>query len=111
VNDTAVAKEILLIHDIFGTDLDQSTILKTDNKAAYKCQDTKLKVYNKCKKDGLKGKTPPDLIISRGSRDQVPHAGRRPGHPSIRSRQQDPESLRNEARRQDQQQVRGRHPG
>jgi cysteine-rich repeat protein len=75
VNDTAVAKEILLIHDVFGTDLDQSTILKTDkkdahkcqvdvSKALHKCQDTKLKVYNKCKKDGLKGKTPPGLIIS-----------------------------------------------
>jgi cysteine-rich repeat protein len=75
VNDAAVAKEILLIHDIFGTDLDESAIPKSVNKdahkcqvdvskAAHKCQDTKLKVYNKCKKDGLKGKIPPGLITS-----------------------------------------------
>ncbi|MEE8549819.1 MAG: DUF4215 domain-containing protein [Gemmatimonadota bacterium] len=75
VNDAAMAKEILLIHDLFGTDLDQNIISKASDKAAHKCQidvakaakkcqETKLKVFNKCKKDGLKGKVPPGLILS-----------------------------------------------
>jgi len=67
VNQVAVDKELLLIHEIFGSDLDTAIILKADNpdghkcqidiaKATKKCQDTKLKEFNSCKKNALKGK-------------------------------------------------------
>ncbi len=64
-NALAMDKELELIHDIFGSDLD-ATILdfSVDKsgakcqsdvaKQAKKCQDAKLKGFNKCKKDGLK---------------------------------------------------------
>ncbi len=61
------AKELGLIHDVFGPDLDLAIADETTQpeeakcqvklaKAVKKCQDTKLAVFNKCKKDGLKGK-------------------------------------------------------
>jgi hypothetical protein len=73
VNAAAVQKEIDLAHAIFGTDLDaviapaaEKFLSKCQQKVTSKvkkCQDTKLKAFNKCKKDGLKGK-PPGPITS-----------------------------------------------
>jgi hypothetical protein len=68
-NDVMVAKELALMFDIFGSDLDVAIVVgDTDKdrsgcqmevvKGATKCQDTKLKVFNGCKKDALKGKAP-----------------------------------------------------
>jgi hypothetical protein len=65
VNEVAVEKELALIHQIFGSDLDAVILdasVEKDGakcqvdvaKAAQKCQDTKLKEFNKCKKAGLK---------------------------------------------------------
>ncbi len=69
----SIDKELRLVHSIFGSDLDSGVIV-TDKpgskcqqgvwKAVQKCQDTKIKEFNKCKKDGLKGKTPPGPINS-----------------------------------------------
>jgi hypothetical protein len=62
-----IDKELTLIHDIFGTDLDAPGLIvnKNDNKdgwkcqaavakAVGKCQDAKLATYNSCKKVQLK---------------------------------------------------------
>jgi hypothetical protein len=68
VNQAGVAKDLDLIHDIFGSDLDEVIIdAGTDKagakcqvdvtKAVQKCQSTRLKEFNKCKKDGLKKKS------------------------------------------------------
>ncbi|TDJ06884.1 MAG: hypothetical protein E2O71_08110 [Deltaproteobacteria bacterium] len=65
VNATAMQRELDLIHDIFGSDLDTAIfteeadkdLSKCQQQAAKqvkKCQDTKLKEFNKCKKSGLK---------------------------------------------------------
>ena len=65
VNAVAVAKELILVHQIFGSDLDTAILDQAVDpdggkcqvdvaKATKKCQDTRLKEYNKCKKDGLK---------------------------------------------------------
>ena len=65
INQVAMDKELDLVHQIFGSDLDAAIEDFATNKdgakcqidvakAAKKCQDTKLKEYNKCKKDGLK---------------------------------------------------------
>jgi cysteine-rich repeat protein len=68
VNQVAVAKEISLIHAVFGSDLD-TVILRADEspseskcqvavaKQVEKCQQAKLREFFKCKKNGLKGKT------------------------------------------------------
>ena len=64
VNDAAVQKELDLVHAIFGLDLD-AVIAPSEDKfkskcqqkvtsKAKKCQDTKLKVFNECKKSALK---------------------------------------------------------
>jgi hypothetical protein len=66
-----IDKELALIHEIFGTDLDEPGLLvaKVDGKdewkcqsavikAAGKCQDAKLSTYNACKKDLLKNGDP-----------------------------------------------------
>jgi cysteine-rich repeat protein len=75
VNRVAIDKELGLIHDIFGSDLDtailpqwgpfsdQSKCQLAVAKAAKKCQDAKLKVFNKCKKDGLKSKAGPPSVV------------------------------------------------
>jgi hypothetical protein len=65
VNGAAEQKEFDLIHDVFGPDLDLALFTKAGNptgsvcqqsvaKAVTKCQDKKLKEFNKCKKNGLK---------------------------------------------------------
>jgi len=63
VNQAATDKEIDLIHDIFGPDLDAAIVASGSAdakcqaevaKSAKKCQDTKLKEFGKCKKAGLK---------------------------------------------------------
>jgi DNA-binding beta-propeller fold protein YncE len=70
VNQVALGKELSLVHEIFGSDLDAAIIdqgIDKDGgkcqvavaKAVQKCQDTKLKEFNRCKKDGLKGKAGP----------------------------------------------------
>jgi hypothetical protein len=77
VNAAAVQKEIDLVHAIFGTPLDSVIVDHKDPNRPFtskcqqkvaskvkKCQDTKLKMFNACKKDGLKGKTPPGPITS-----------------------------------------------
>jgi hypothetical protein len=65
VNDAAIQKELDLVHDIFGDDLNTAiAVLKDDRFTARcqqrvmskvkKCQDTKLREFNKCKKAALK---------------------------------------------------------
>jgi hypothetical protein len=67
VNRVAVEKELALIHEIFGSDLDAVILDAREDaeadgakcqvalaKAAQKCQDAKLKEFSKCKKAGLK---------------------------------------------------------
>jgi pimeloyl-ACP methyl ester carboxylesterase len=65
VNQAAVDKKLDLIHQIFGSDLDDVIFDQGEDKdgakcqidvakAAKKCQDAKLKAFNKCKKAGLK---------------------------------------------------------
>jgi hypothetical protein len=66
IGQAAVQKELDLIHDIFGSDLDAaSTIIPSSNKAGSKCQvdvtkavgkcqSAHVKAFNKCKKDGFK---------------------------------------------------------
>jgi len=60
-----MSKELDLMHEVFGSDLDTAIILQSDDKdagkcqldvakATKKCQETKLKEFNRCKKDGLK---------------------------------------------------------
>jgi hypothetical protein len=69
VNRVAVEKELALIHEVFGSDLDAviaDALIDQDGakcqvgvaKAAQKCHDTKLKEFNKCKKAGLGGTLP-----------------------------------------------------
>jgi len=76
VGDAATEKGRTLVHDVFGPDLDTGVLVtqSVDSdkaacqtavwKAAVKCQQTKLKEFVKCKKDGFKGKTPPGLLMS-----------------------------------------------
>jgi pimeloyl-ACP methyl ester carboxylesterase len=70
IGDKMIAKELDLIHAIFGSDLDMVVVdmatQKDDAKcqqaiakAVQKCQDTKLKEFNACKKNKLKGKGTP----------------------------------------------------
>ncbi len=80
VNAAAVQKELDLIHDIFGSDLDTAIfteeadkdLSKCQQQAAKqvkKCQDTKLKEFNKCKKSGLKDesiRSPAELAVCMG---------------------------------------------
>ena len=65
VNDAAVQKDLNLIHDIFGPDLDASIVREASDKTTArcqqkvastvkKCQDVKLREFNKCKKAGLR---------------------------------------------------------
>jgi hypothetical protein len=75
VNQVAVEKELSLIHEVFGSDLDAATaiISAADNKdgskcqqgvakAMKKCQDAKLKVFNACKKSGLSAKSSSRIV-------------------------------------------------
>ncbi len=70
VNQVAMVKELSLIHEVFGADLNSAIISVSSDKDAAKCQmkvfkavnrcqDTQLREFNKCKKDGLKGKAGP----------------------------------------------------
>jgi hypothetical protein len=74
INLAAVEKEIDLIRSIFGSDLDTAIVVvdkgdpqtKVDSKCqqkmakqAAKCQAAYIKVFNSCKKGGLKGKAGP----------------------------------------------------
>ncbi|MEE8142497.1 MAG: hypothetical protein V3T77_05310, partial [Planctomycetota bacterium] len=73
VNDAAMAKELNILRDIFGSDLDLVAIAESDPsftdpgdardaskcqrkvlKAVFKCQQAKMKEFLKCKKAGLK---------------------------------------------------------
>lgn len=84
ISGAAIQKELDLIHDVFGSDLDAaSTILPSSDKAGSKCQagvtktigkcrSAHLKAFNKCKKDGLKSADnwfdePSDLKLCMGS--------------------------------------------
>ena len=65
VIEAALSKELTLIHQIFGSDLD-AVIVSSDvdvtqfrcqqavARQLWKCQDRKLKGFNKCKKSGMK---------------------------------------------------------
>ena len=64
VNAAAIQKELDLIHDVFGSDLELVIVPEADDKAdskcqqaaaktLKKCQDAKLKDFNSCKKNGL----------------------------------------------------------
>jgi hypothetical protein len=65
IGDVMIAKELDLVHSLFGSDLNVSVVLWAGNKdggkcqaavakAAQKCQDTKLKEFRSCKKNALK---------------------------------------------------------
>ena len=73
VNQVALAKELSLIHAVFGSDLDAAVIFKAENKdgakcqqgvakALKKCQDAKLKAFNSCKKSGLSAKSSSRIV-------------------------------------------------
>jgi hypothetical protein len=78
-NGVAVEKELGLIHWIFGSDLDSGVILTDGSDGAkcqaalvkdvFKCQDTKLKAYNDCKKNRLSGKEPPQVTSAQELQD------------------------------------------
>ncbi len=81
VKQSAMDKDINLIHWIFGSDLDAAILkeatFKTDSKcqqavakSAKKCQDEKLKAYNGCKKDELKGKNGPAVTSAQELQDR-----------------------------------------
>jgi hypothetical protein len=65
--------------DLFGSDLDSGVILTDGSDGAkcqaalvkdvFKCQDTKLKVYNGCKKNRLSGKEPPQVTSAQELQD------------------------------------------
>jgi hypothetical protein len=76
-NSVAVNEEFNLVHDIFGSNLDNAIIKYYDNGDAAYCQGrvvkeserlaaAKLKVFVRCKKRGLKGKTTPQIINAAG---------------------------------------------
>jgi len=65
LSNTAIQKELDLVHDVFGADLDGVIIREAKDKpdskcqqaaakAVKKCQDAKLKDFNSCKKNGLR---------------------------------------------------------
>ena len=73
---TMQAMELSLIHDLFGTDLETTLILSDKNvtgskdeakcqagiaKQLVKCANARLSSFNACKKDGIKGKTLPQI--------------------------------------------------
>jgi cysteine-rich repeat protein len=73
VNQVALAKELSLIHAVFGSDLDAAIIFEADNKegskcqqgvakALKKCQGAKLKAFNGCKKSGLSAKSSSRIV-------------------------------------------------
>ena len=76
VNSAAMNKELDLIHDLFGSDLDEAIVVldgtkpvKAQSKCqleaaklAKKCQETKLKEFLKCEKNGLKEATVHDHL-------------------------------------------------
>ncbi len=73
VNSAAITKELDLIHDLFGSDLDLAILDFGTNKdgakcqldaakAAKKCQDAKLSEFAKCKKAALKEVIAPDAL-------------------------------------------------
>jgi hypothetical protein len=78
-NMVAVDKELALIHWIFGSDLDSGVILSDGSDGAkcqaamvkdvFKCQDTKLKAYNACKKNKLSDKVPPQVTSAQELQD------------------------------------------
>jgi hypothetical protein len=91
-NQVAIAKELSLVHAIFGNDLDdpnQGIQLSFFNKntakcqldvakAAQKCQGAKLKVFNSCKKDALKGKGRPAVESAQQLQDACLGIGTNP---------------------------------
>ena len=62
VNQVAIEKELFLVRDIFGSDLDLNLSTEKDPskcqqaviKSVLKCQDARMKSYNSCKKNALK---------------------------------------------------------
>ena len=75
VNKAAAQKELDLIHDIFGSDLNvviateaiaidkpRSKCQQAVAKVVKKCQDAKLKEFNNCKKSGLKDQSSQSFI-------------------------------------------------
>ncbi len=65
LSNAAIQKELDLVHDVFGSDLDLVIIREAEDKADSKCQQAaakamkkcqaaKLKDFNSCKKNGLK---------------------------------------------------------
>jgi hypothetical protein len=72
VNLLGVQKETDLFHEVFGSDLDNAIVLVDTEAGAKcqqeianlvgKCQDRKLKEFNKCKKSALKGKDGPAVV-------------------------------------------------
>ena len=82
VNQAAITKELDLIHDLFGTDLDLAIVDSSDKDGAKcqqgtakqlkKCQDAKLKAFNACKKAGLKDATIHDALTLAACMGQDP---------------------------------------
>jgi hypothetical protein len=91
-NQVAIDNELSLIHAIFGNDLDdpnQGIQLSFFNKntakcqldvtkAVQKCRDAKLKVFNSCRKDVLKGKGGPAVENAQQLQDVCLGSGTNP---------------------------------
>ncbi len=86
MNQAAITKELDLIHDLFGSDLDLAIVDSGNDKdgakcqqgaakQVKKCQDAKLKAFNACKKDGLKDATVHDALTLADCMGQDPKGG------------------------------------
>ena len=87
VNAAALIKELDLIHDIFGSDLDApgavvqisaqgeaKRAVRCQRKvlhAVVRCQASKLRAFIGCKNRGLRGKTPPGAIASAADMETI----------------------------------------
>ena len=83
VGEAAVSKELDMIHDIFGSDLDQAIADFSTNKTAakcqvditkavQKCQSARLKEFSKCKKSGLKDDSIQSPLLLEGCMGEDP---------------------------------------
>ncbi len=87
VNAVGQDVALQLMQDLFGPSVSGTTVSKAANKDAagcqqgvlktvQKCVDTKIKEFDKCKKDGLSGKVLPQLITTGDIADCVTDGGR-----------------------------------
>jgi hypothetical protein len=60
-----------LTGELFGDDLDPAVLTEVADSAGAKCQVAELKTFNKCKKSGLAGKSPPGAIADQASLESL----------------------------------------